>query len=204
MRQRHRGITIVEMLIASFILGLLGLLTVALFRTGASGWKKMEAQSGLLADYEVFSEKISREVQRSNFGSASTATSPDGTTLAFLSAIDDTGTFVMDTAAYKPLWQKYLIFYWDQPNSRLYLTQEVLAPGSPEINFADRLENYDAGTGNLNDYRTGGRLLMTGVENCTFELNEYMLTVEIAASKSRYGDSQPETLNMVNSITFRN
>jgi type II secretory pathway pseudopilin PulG len=212
MRVRQRGITVVELIVASLILGLLGLLTVVLFRTGASGWKKLEAQSGLLADYEVFNEKLSREVQRSNFGSAYAADTPDdtGTTLAFLSAMDDNGNFALDTGpgppapTYEPEWQKYLVFYWDKPARRIYLNEVKLAAGSPEVNTPVPIEMYSAGTGNINDYRTGGRLLMTDVDNCRFELDNFMLTVEVGASKRRYGDEQPETLNMVNSVGFRN
>lgn len=204
MRQRARGITIVELLVTSFILGLLGLLTVVLFRTGASGWKKMEAQSGLLADYEVFNEKITREVQRSTFASAFTDSDPtEGTTFAFLSAMDDTGTFVTNDA-FEPQWQKYLIFYWDRPNRRLYMTEEKLVAGSPEIDNPKPLNEYGEFTGILADYRTGGRLLMTDVDSCLFDTDNFMVTIEVGATKVRYGDKVPETLNMVNSIAFRN
>lgn len=208
--RRPRGITIVELIVTSVILGLLGLLTVVLFRTGASGWKKLEAQSGLLADYEVFNEKLSREVQRSNFSSASKADTPDdtGTTLAFLSAMDDNGEFALDTDSpaptFEPVWQRYLVFYWDKPSGRLYLNEVKLVAGSPEMNAPEPLELYDAGTGDINDYRTGGRLLMTSVDKCQFKLEDMMLTVEIGAKKSRYGDEQPEALDMINSVSFRN
>lgn len=203
MRGNH-GITIVELLVASFVLGLLGLLTVALFRTGASSWKKLEAQSSMLAEYEVLNEKLSREIQRSVYASASTAVSPDGSTLAFLSAIDEHGVFVLNPTTHEPEWQKYLIFYFHQPTRKCYMAELPLAAGSPEKDTPETLENYDAGSGNLNDYRKDGRLLMTDLDVCNFTLADSMLNLEIGGSRSRYGSSQPEVLKMTNSTAFRN
>lgn len=197
----RRAITVSELLVAMGILGLLGVLTVVLFRTGASGWKKIGAQSDLLSDYQVFSEKVARESHRSAFASASVANHADGTTLAFLSAMDDTGTFVIDESTFTPIWQKYLVFYWDKPSRQIFLAEVELATPSTAV---QRLEDYDEGTGDLNDYRKGGRLLMTNVDHCSFELLNTMLTVEIAASKLRYGDEEPETLSMLTSVAFRN
>ena len=186
------------------VLGLMGLLTVALFRTGASGWKKLEAQSTMLADYEVLQAKLSREAQRSTFVSASTETDADGTTLAFLSAVDDSGEFVLDNGTFNPLWQKYLVFYYESSTRNVYLSEVPLAPGSPESTSPEPLEFYDAGSGKLKDYRTGGRLLMTDVDVCNFTLDNTMLITEIEGSRLRYGDSEPEELKMITSVAFRN
>jgi hypothetical protein len=204
LKQKQRGITLVELLVASFVLGLLGILTAALFRTGANGWKKMEAQSTMLADYEVLNSKISREVQRSIFSSASVATHPDGPTLAFLSAVDDTGEFVLHEDTFEPVWQKYLVFYFDQPARKLYLREVPLEDEAPEKDIPEPFEEYDEGSGDLNDYRTDGRLLMTDLDSCEFTLDNFMLTTEVKGSRVRYGDSQPETLHMINSVGFRN
>lgn len=191
-------------MVASTVLGLLGLLTVALFRTGASGWKKMEAQSSMLADYEVLTAKLSREVQRSVFASASMAAGPNGSTVAFLSAMDPNGVFAVDTTTYQPKWQKYLVFYFDEPNRNLYLTEVPLAAGSPEADIPEPIENYDAGTNNIEDYRTDGRLLMQDLDTCTFTLDNEMLIVEVTGSRKRYGDSDPEKLHMISRAAFRN
>jgi Prokaryotic N-terminal methylation motif len=203
LRKRRRGITLVELIVASFVLGLLGLLTVALFRTGASGWKKLEAQSTMLADYEVLNTKISREAQRSVYGSASTDVGANGPTLAFLSALDDDGVFVLSDT-YEPVWQKYLVFYHDQAKRSVYFAEVPLIKDSPEIKVPGPLQNYDGGSPDLDKYRTDGRLLMTDVDRCTFTLAGTMLTVEIEGSRKRYGDSKPETLEMINSTAFRN
>lgn len=204
MKRRSRGITIVELTVASMVLGMLGLLTVVLFRTGASGWKKMEAQSGLLADYQVLESKLGREVRRSVFGSASAMSDTNGTTVIFLSAMDDSGNFAVDEDTYEPRWQKYLVFYWDRAARRVYLNEVKLAAGSDEIEHPGQIEDYADWTGNLEDYRKKGRLLMTDVDECTFTLADTMLTLELSATKKRYGDEAPEKLDMLNSIAFRN
>lgn len=201
---RQRGVTIMEILVACLVLALLGLLTIALFRTGASGWRKLEAQSTLLADYEVLEAKLSREAQRSCFVSASTTVGPNGSTLAFLSAMNDDGVFAIDPLSYQPVWQKYLVFYYDQNARRIYLAEVPLVPGSPEISAPQRLEDYDAGTGSLEDYRHDGRLLMTDVDTCNFSLLDSILSFEIAGSRKRYGDTEPEILRMAGSAGFRN
>lgn len=211
--KRRRGSTVIELLVAAGVLSLLGLLTVALFRTGASGWKKLEAQSGLLADYEVLSSKLTREVQRSVAGSVSIGAYPDGTTLSFLSAVDDTGTFVIDTSDdpgfshdYKPVWQKYLIFNYDSNKREVTLNEVLLNAGSPQAKAPAPIETYDAGTGPkpLSSYRSGGRLLMKDVDACTFSLNNNILTLEVQGSRKRYGRIDPEKLQMKASANFRN
>lgn len=204
MRNKQRGLTLIELMIAGFVLGLLSLVTVALFRTGASGWKKMEAQSTMLADYEVLDGKVTREVQRSTYISASTVVGPDGPTLAFLSAVDDTGVFVLDPVTGEPIWQKFIIFYFDQANRRLYLTDLPLDPASTLRTAPQALEAYPEGTGDLNDYRTGGRLIMTDLDSCTFTLNDSMLAVEVRGSRERFGSNNPETLHMISSMAFHN
>ena len=205
MRKQQRGITIVELLVASVVLGLLGLLTVALFRSGASGWKKLEAQSTMLADYEVLTAKISKEVQRSVVASVD-IDSPgvNGPTLSFLSAMDNNGVFALDTTTFKPRWQKYLIFYFDQANRKLYLNEVELIPGSPEADAPEPLPSYDAFTGNIEDYRNGGRLLMTDLDTCTFTLNNSLIEVEVSGTRKRYGDEKPEKLHMICRAAFRN
>ena len=205
MRRRTRGLTIVELMVAMTVLSVAGLLTMALFRMGVGGWKKMEAQSGLLADYEVLSGKLSREVQKSTYVSASTDIGPDGPTLAFLSATDDTtGVFHLDPVSYQPRWQSYQVFYYDSAARRIYLHKVPLAPGSPEIDSPEPIEDYDAGTGNIHDYRTAGRLLMADVDLCTFTLADNMLVLQVEGSRRRYGTERPETLKMRTSIAFRN
>lgn len=195
-----------EVLVAAGVLSLLGLLTLALFQTGASGWKKMEAQSGLLADYEVLAGKLVREVQRSVAASASTGTFSDGDAVSFLSALDDTGTFVLDTGgSYKPVWQRYLIFNYDKNKRQVLLSEVKLVPGSPEALAPEPIENYDAGLHSLAAYRTGeGRLLMSDVDSCSFTITDAILTTEIRGSRKRYGREDPEKLHMKASVAFRN
>lgn len=139
--------------------------------------------------------------------SVSIGTYPDGTALSFLSAVDDTGTFVIDTAGdYKPVWQKYLIFNYDSNKREVTLNDVVLIGGSPQAKAPAPIETYDAGTGPkpLSSYRTGGRLLMKDVDACTFSLNNNILTVEVKGSRKRYGRIDPEKLQMKASANFRN
>lgn len=201
-----RGTTVVELLVAATVLSLLSLLTLALFKTGASGWRKLEAQSGLLADYEVLAGKLTKEIQRSVGVSASTGSFPDGDTVAFLSAVDDTGTFTLDTSgSYEPVWQKYLIFNYDKTKRQVTLAEVKLLPGSPEALAPEPIETYDAGLLSLAAYRaTEGRLLMKDVDSCTFSLANSILTMEITGSRKRYGREDPETLHMKASAAFRN
>lgn len=189
---------------AATVLALSGLLTVVVFRVGAGGWKKLEAQSTMLADYEVLTSKLAREVQRSVYSSASKAFDPNGESLAFLSAVDDTGTFLLDNTTFAPKWQKYMIFYHDLAARRIYHTHLDLDPSSTIVDNPDVITNYPEGTGNLNNYRTGGRLLMTDMDVCTFDLADSMLTVKVEGSRKRYGDEKPETLKMEFSLAFRN
>ena len=158
----------------------------------------------MLADYEVLTAKITKEVQRSVVASVFTDVGVNGPTLSFLSAIDNNGVFALNTTTLKPHWQKYLIFYFDQANRKLYLNEEKLIVGSPEADTPEPLPSYDAFTGNLEDYRKGGRLLMTDLDTCTFTLNNRMIEVEVSGTRQRYGDEKPEKLHMICRAAFRN
>ena len=57
---------------------------------------------------------------------------------------------------------------------------------------------------NLELYRSEGRLLMQDLDECIFTLDRSTITLEITASRQRFGSQRPETLRMVNRAAFRN
>lgn len=200
MRRRTAGATLIDILVASFVLGLLTTMLFALFRTGIVGLKKVENQSELLRELQLLSLKISRELQESSFRSLSV--SPDGHTVAFLSADDANDNFQMDEFG-RPLWQKFILYHFDATESVVrrtevpYLSPE---PGSPQT-----LEVY---TGDeLIDHVNSGTpvLVAKHVEECQWRAEPpSLLEFGFRVEKRRYQGTDNELKRLTSQVQLRN
>lgn len=186
--RRPAGFTLVELLISCVILGLLLTVTFMIYRMGASAWLKSDAKSELLQIAQVVTAKLNREVESSSYRSASV--SADNSAVAFLSARNADGVFVYDDVSVIPHWQNYVVFYF-QASSKSLLRREVGVAGTPAELAAQPIDVL--GGGPVDNYRSAGRVMGSGMDNCRFSFTpDEQLVLEMEAFKTRYGSMSPE------------
>ncbi len=193
---RRQGFTLIEAMVAYMLLAILFLMMFFIYRTGASAWKKAEAQTQLLQEAQVVTGRLSREIERSVYASAGLDPGPGtGTAVAFLSCWNDaTGEYDYDPGSRSPLWHKYLICYYNAATQEVFWTETPLVPPS----------STPAPLAALATFRNGGKLLARNVTRCDFTLSEDMLELQLELSRKRYGSETLEVVQLPLRVFFRN
>ena len=162
-----------------------------MFRMGLNAYHKSQTKNELHQQVQGVSLKLMRELEKSSVASVSINPIPDGDTIGFLSAVDATGTFVVDNRG-RPAWQKYVIYYFDLGDQKIFRTEVPLVPGASQRRVATPIEFYDPGGGaqSVVDYANGGRQVARDI--IEFEINVQPAPVSlvqwtIVGAKKRYG-----------------
>ncbi len=197
----RRGTTLLETMVGAAILSGLTLALFFIYRMGASAWKKGEAQTEMLQDLQGSIARLTREAERSTF--VSVVTEPGA--ISFLSPLDANGVIVYDPAGQKPVWQKYVVMYYDAPNEQVRWLEVPLAPGSPEMGQAEPIQLYDAGGSQpLSTYRVGGKVIASHITRCEFTAADGFVEVLLESTRKRYGSPAPEKFVLQSAAAFRN
>lgn len=199
-KKSYAGFTIAELLVSSFVLGLLLAVTFAIYRTGASAWLKSDAKSELLQVAQVVTARVNREVEGSAYRSLEL--DPGGKGIAFLTARDEHGIFQYDPVKLTPKWQQYVVLYFDQAEKTLY-RREVSIIGLAQQDAAMPITSLGAGP--LATYFQSGQPIGRGIDECRFSVGaEEQMVLELSASKNRYGSETPEKQSVRVVTAFRN
>lgn len=199
-RDLRRGFTVLELIVASMILGLLMAAQFFIFRSGAGAWSKSDVQADLIRVAQTVSARVNRLVEPSTFQSASV--DPAGNGVAFLSAVDASGRFSYDPVTNLPKWQKYVIFYYDS-TSQVIAQREVGVVGLSQENIPQPIVSLGSGTETA--YFSSGRPFAREVDSCRFSFTpDDQLLVEIIMQKTRYGKDTPEKQSVRVVSNFRN
>ena len=196
----HTGVTLLELTIAMSLLAILMVTTFMIYTTGARAWGKGDAKSDLLRAAQIIAAKSTRYMESSTNLSLSVAA--DNSAVAFLSAEDDTGTFLYDPVSLLPHWQKFIVFYHD-PAERVVLFREVSVLGTPLETTPQPIDAL--GGGPVENYKSGGQPLGREIDQCTFTLTaEGQLLTELQSTKRHYGSDAPATQSTRFLNTLRN
>lgn len=198
--------TLIELLVAA---GLLGVLTTAIFfvfQVGWDSWRKVESQNELLQQLQGLSSRIARGVERTTFDSVSVDAGNDA--LAFLSPLDDNGAYVV-RADGSLEWQSFKVFYHDSISKTVLRRDETLPAGSPFQASPGFIETYDPGTGvqPWSHYRTEGQVVarhITGFQVTLLPDPENSVELELQGFKKRFGDRGDEWNSLRVRIATRN
>ncbi|MEW6279273.1 MAG: hypothetical protein AB1758_11660 [Candidatus Eremiobacterota bacterium] len=192
---KRAGATLIETLIGLSLLCLLMLMMFFIYRVGASAWKKSEAQTQLLQEGQVVTGRLSREVERSVYDSASLDPGPNnGTAVAFLTCWNETANrYEYDAASRSPIWQRYEICYYDSATQEVRWTQAPFVPSTTP-----------APLGGLAGFRNGGRVLARNVTRCDFVLTDHVLELQLELQRKRYGSDDLEKVELPCRSVFRN
>lgn len=203
--RRPGGMTLGEVLVGIAVVALLMGVTFAIYQMGASAFMKGNTRSELMQDALVTVEQLTREVERSVYGSVSLT--EDGTAVAFLSAVNpDTGRFEIGLDTSKPLWQRYVICYYDAEKDEVRWQEVRLAAGADEITTPGPIERYNPGSGTkpLADWISGGKVLARNIASCRFQFEDRLMTVTLEGKKKRYGSQKDEEVKLSSTALFRN
>lgn len=135
----RRGVTLIELSIASFLLAILLSLTYLAMSEAAKKQNILRDDIALQQDALALLAKLSRETAEGHsatFWPDRTANSnlvmPGGEPVGFvfLSPRNATGRIELDPVNNRPIWQKRVCYYFDSATSRVYRCEEALATPS--------------------------------------------------------------------------
>ncbi len=199
-KARQPGSTVIELIVACFLLGLLLASLFLVYRMVAGAWYKTSAQSEMLGRLQVISGRFESELEQSN--SHSVSISADHHAISFLSAIKD-GVFVTDLEG-RTRWQSYVIYYYLPSNREIYRREVPLSLGDPEVESPGPIEDFGP-EDSIDSYLSDGRSVMKDVTNAEFSVGTKGLAAfDVSTEKKRYGREEPETGNLSTTVYMRN
>ena len=204
MRVRQSGSTMVEMLVAAAILGVLITTVFAVYLMGTRASAKGDTQSELLESLRMATLRIGRELEVS--AKAGISVNPAQDAIALLSPEDPNGAYLVEPSTPEVHWQKYVIYYRDGSDNTLRRREVVVVVGAPEWSEAGIIDGYDSGSGAqpLDSYTSGGQVVARNISQARFEVNDGLVRTFLQAQKRRYGRTDPETLELTSATYPRN
>lgn len=196
---RRRGFTIIELVVASVILGFLLFMAFLAYQLSASSLMKGTTQAEMLGTLQVAFNKIEGAVKSSSRDGVST--SLDQTVLATIQATDLDGKYTLDSTG-RLEWQGYRVFYWTNDDDGILYTRKVSYPGGPTTT-ASSLESSSGS--DLLSFRNNGTPLARGLSDCRFYIDPSdLLVLEATIEKKRYGSEEPERISARSTVAVRN
>lgn len=191
-------------MVSATILGMLLVAIFLIYRMGAASMMRADAETELTQNAQILSRNFAKDVEQTVYDSVSLA--PDNSAVAFLSGIYGSD-FQVDSAG-NPLWQKYVVYYHDRAQRRVFRQEVSLPAGASQIYTPapiDTLAGLD-----VTSYATGGDRIADNIYGCSFELdfqpptNTPILLLRVDARKARYGNTEEEMVQVDSAVRMRN
>jgi len=191
--------TLVEVIVASAIMGIIMLALGAVYRMGAADFSQTMAHSEMLGQARVVAGTLSREVGTSSYDSLSI--SDDRQAASFLVRFGTAGTFAFNPADGRPLWQSYVVYYLEDGA----LKRRLLPLPAGGLDHAIPIEEYAPwGRKPVNSWRGDGAMVAAGLKVCRFESFSGRLRLTLQMQYKRVGRDEPEHLDLTFTTMFRN
>lgn len=199
MRPDRRAASLLEVMVAAGVMGLLVTAVFAIFRMGIAAWFKTDGLAELTQQGQLVGARWVRDAEVTC--AAAVTVSPSA--ICFPSALDDTGNYVLDNTTSELIWQSYRIYYLDSPSGEVRWLE---VPIDPPTRTVVPIEAYDPGGGArpLASYLTGGRVLARSVTVFQSSLNGRMSWLTMEARKRRPNSQQIEVQQNIFSAMMRN
>lgn len=188
-RKVRGGFTLIESIISCSLLGTILITTGMIYQMGANAWAKTRTQSEMLQAMQTSSKRLTIELENSCPQSLTVSSEA----VAFLSARDDDGTPIL-AADGTLIWQKYVIYYYDQARQELLRKELPLVAGSPQQTEPAPIEEYLPGTP-LANHLNAGIAVARDVKECEFNLVDTRVELITMCERQRYGRTDGETLS---------
>lgn len=200
---RSRGVVLLEMMIAVIIFSLLlGVLAFS-YRQGALAWKRAEAKSVVLSNLQLAMNEVCRHLERSIAGGVTMS----GESVAILSALDDHGQLVYDSARESQEWQRFYLIYRDPVAEQLRRRNVPLATPSSDVTAFGEAFGYPVASALANP-DTSERPMSLNVNITSFRVSPEgafggLLRVHLTAEKL-YSSSERQSLELETLVRIRN
>lgn len=183
-----RGVTLLEVLIASAVMLIIVGAVFFLYVTGTRAWLVGRGQADLLQELLVVQGQVERDVSSSIYASLSIG--PGNASFSVLSGQLPAGDYQVSNGVVE--WQKYLVFYLD-PEKQVRRLEVPLVATAPQRISAQPIDSYDDGSGPrpISAYLSGGKILGRHVANLTVTCSPVtrVVSVTIEGSKKRADSS---------------
>lgn len=150
--KKSKGITLIEVMVASFIAAILTTIIYASFKFSQDYyWKTIDAKIEIQLNCIQALERIKADVLSSNISSFTTVDNSTLKAVSFQTPIDSNGIFQTDSATGVPFWQQYIIYYWTTSTTDLRrIAADVPHPSTAVAPLTPgRLTAYCDGTGGI-------------------------------------------------------
>ena len=193
------GMTVLELLLASSLFSLLGLLLLAAYTQGSKVLLQGNNRSEMVRQTNSVCFRLNREIERSLYESVSTA----GSACSMLSAVDNSGVFRYRTGSTAPEWQQFEIFYLDSVAKKVKL-RTLSVVGTPTESTPSPIELHGP-LNPLTSYLAGGSPIAHNIYAIDFSINsDHQLRVSVGAELARPGQIAPDRLVQSSLSNFRN
>ena len=194
-----------ELMLAMSLLAGLLTFTFLIFRMGSNSWKSVEAKAKLQSEMQVATARLTREVERSTYASASLDPPGVGSACSFACPLDNQAQVSLNSGSGRPDWHQYLVFYHNATTRELWFRSLPIGAGDPERTSAEPIELFDAaGPQPLAFFRTQGKPLARWVAGCRFTMSAGLLQGELAGEHPRSWSATPERFSLRVVSLFRN
>ncbi len=189
---------LLETLVAAGVLLLLVGMQVVLIRGAASAFHKANTQADLLQDLQIAATRLNRDAQ----GASPLGTSLNANGVSLCSAHQQSQVMQLGPTG-QLLWREYLLYSYAPASKQLYWKKLAMtAPIDPPVPI--ELYNFGSGLQPLSSYQTGGKLLVSDLEQFQVTLVNNELSCYLKASRLHYGSNRPEVVEVRQSTAMRN
>lgn len=199
------GFTLIEVMVATTLIGVMFTVLFIIFRLGANANTKALTRHEMLLEIRMLMDRINRTMTSSQRDGVEI--SPEGDILSAISTLDIDKNPRINFNQGKLVWQSYSVFYLDSATRTI---RETRVPASPTTT-AVPLGRYNQASGSvpISRYADGGRLLVDNVESfqttrLDSQIDRHLYQVVVSAQRSRQGSTAPESLEMSSVVRLRN
>lgn len=214
-RSKNKGVSVIELLLASALVGLVTTMVFAAYWQGLRALFKGRDQSELLTQLQLSSKRIATAMSQGSFVSVSMdnvnlpGPARRSDAVSFLTAYDINGTPRLNGTT-APDWTAYLVFYHNDTEKRIMKNRIDLRAGSPQNRFPSPIDRYFNGTARqpITAYRRDGTIVARNIRSFGIDLlptipNGYEITLE--GFKQAESDNRPDSQSKLKfTIVLRN
>ena len=218
--RRRKGLSVPELLLACFFIGLLTAMVFSSYHMGLRAVFKSQAHNELLTQIQIAARRIGEPMEQSSGFSVSIDQTSNAEAVSFLTNVDEDGASVffpdgspgppgLPVPSGSPVWQAYLIFYFDASSNTLRTRRVDLTPTATQRFQPTPIEQYDPGTGTapLSTYCNSGQQIARMIDSFKVEIDPGLPDAYqffIRASKPKEGNRHETSSALTWTIAVRN
>ncbi len=198
----RRGVSLLEVMVAVAVMGVLITSVFGIFKMGISAWFKTDGLTDLVQQGQLVGARWVRDVETT--ASSAVSVTPAGDAISLPSARDVNGNFVLDATTNEDLvWTKYVLYYYDNVAGEV---RRAEVPINPATRAVVPIESYNGPSGRqpLSFYLNGGTVIARQVTAFQVGAGSRIARLTVTAQKPRPQTTQLETSSSSFSALMRN